>query len=201
MQAFFFESYVTTDVTRKRAAVSAPQTSTEVFMTNLTVGAPIPGDENSGVNGDQQPGTPAEIIHTPAPLSGELLVDEMRDFISVNPDHFGGIYAGRMLSAHIGDRHYDIAQARLQIADLQQKLSKMSEEFNGEKVLTASLRERLSSSTVRVWFQKLTAFATPVAFSFAIDLDKAGQSMWKTSAILGVLLFVISVFPDLRKKL
>lgn len=170
-------------------------------MTDLPVGAPIPGDENSGVDGAQQPGNPAEIALTPAPLTGELLVDEMRQFISVNPAHFGGIYAGRMLSAHLGDSHYDKAQARSQIADLQRQLSEMSEKLNSEKTLTASLRERISSSTLCVWFQKLTAFATPVAISFAIDLDKAGQGMWKTAAVMGVLLFVISVFPDLRKKL
>ncbi|MFJ2287982.1 hypothetical protein ACIOUF_16730 [Pseudomonas iridis] len=170
-------------------------------MTNLPVGAPIPGDENSGVDGDQQPGDSTEIAVTPPPLTGELLVDTMRDFINVNPDHFGGPYAGRMLSAHLGDSHYDKAQAQLQIADLQRRLSLRSEELNAEKVLTACLRERSSSSTLRVWFQKICAFATPVALSFAIDLDKTGNNMWKASALIGVFLFVISVFPDLRKKL
>ena len=170
-------------------------------MTNLPVGAPIPGEENSGVDGDQQPGNSFEIAATPAPLSGGLLVDTMRQFITVNPDHFGGIYAGRMLSAHLGDSHHDKAQAQLQIADLQQRLSAVSEELNAERVLTACLRERTSSATLRIWFQKICAFATPVAFSFAIDLDKTGNTLWKASAVLGVFLFVISVFPDLRKKL
>ena len=170
-------------------------------MMSSSVGVPIPGDENNGVDGHQQLGDSIEIAPTPAPLDGELLVDTMRQFISGNPAHFGGTYTGHMLAAHLGDSNYDKSQARIQIADLQRQLSAMSEKLSAEKVLAASLRERISGATVRIWFQKICAFATPIAFSFAIDLDKANMSMWKASALLGVFLFVISIFPDLRKKL
>jgi len=169
-------------------------------MMDLPATAPIPGEDDSGVSGEQQAGEANEIAASPAPLNGELFVETMRHLIAINPNRFGGAYAGPMLSAHLGDAHYDKGQARLQIAELQRKLDDVSEKLSQQKIEYARLEERLDGAVTRIWVQKLCAFCSPIALSFAIDLNKAESSMWKMSAFLGVALLIVSVLPDLRRK-
>lgn len=160
---------------------------------------PTPGNESGGGAGNQQPGVPGDIKSTPAPMEGELLPRTVIDLIAVSPHHYGGDQVGPMISAIINDAQYDKEQARKQVAEIQSRLDKANAELVEEKLKNARLGERLIGYLHRSRYEKLSLFCSPIAFSAAIDLEKADSSWWIPLAALGLVLLAVNFLPSKGK--
>lgn len=160
---------------------------------------PDPGQRDSGVAGVQQPGASDDIRSTPPPLEGELLPRTLIRLIDGNPEHYGGDQLGPVIAAIISDAQRDKDQARKQVSAIQTQLDKANADLVEQRLLNVRLEERLRAALVRSWFEKFLIFCSPIAFSFALDLYKAGSVYWWPMAAFGIGLIAVNFLPSKGK--
>ncbi|WP_339433552.1 hypothetical protein [Pseudomonas sp. EA_65y_Pfl2_P78] len=157
---------------------------------------PDPGQNDTGVAGDQQPGAPDDILPTPPPLEGELLPRTVIRLIEGSPHHYGGDQLGPVIAAIISDAQHDKEQARKQVAAIQTQLDKANADLVEQKLRNVTLEERVRASSVRSRFEKFLIFCSPIAFSFALDLYKASSILWLPLAVFGLALLAVNFWPS-----
>ncbi|WP_084297197.1 hypothetical protein [Pseudomonas sp. URIL14HWK12:I5] len=163
---------------------------------------PDPDQVDSGVAGNQQPGSLDDIAPTPPPLEGELLPRTVIRLIEGSPDHYGGDQLGPVISAIINDAQYDKEQARGQVTAIQARLDAANAELVEQRLINARLEEQLKSTEgqlksgfYRNIFEKFLTFCSPVAFSVAIELFRLKSDLWWALAALGIGLLAVNFLP------
>ena len=160
---------------------------------------PTSEDSISGVTGDQQAGTVAEIAPTPPPLEGQFLHRAFIDAATENPRRYGGEHNAPLITALLNDFAYDKDQARKQAADTQSKLDQALIDLNEQKQRNARLEERLSEGARSNLVAKVCTFLSPVALSVAIDLFKANSTSSYLIGAIGVALLLTNFVPHKGK--
>lgn len=160
---------------------------------------PDPGQQDSGVEGIQQPGAADDIRPTPPPMEGDFLPRTLVRLIERSPHHYGGDELGPVISAIISDAQHDKEQARKQVAAIQAQLDKANSDLVEQKLLNVRLEERLRAALIRSWFEKFLVFCSPIALSFALDLHKAGSNLSWPLAVFGLGLVAVTFLPSKGK--